>query len=942
MEENNLNVSTGGHFLPGPRQESSSFDNFAFSPDFLKCSTPDASNVSIVFNNILHDGNTVDLELACRDDGSYECWDEQRKPHDGAMVQVGWNASNFSLKKGISSVIPSRNLAVLFQHALRQGLTFKLRGLLGDMLGCTVNSTKVLLASSKLANSARAGTEHTHTIHKNRSVRGPKFDLLKSRDGADLKTQNLTAECVVKVMDKNALSVEAQDHASPKALFGTSAEGQVAEGKLPSTLGSSSITSTHCQYQGHEEEVLNKTSEITPNNTSFAHRSDDSDLKIVLSTKETNGSCAEISQECSNLTNQIRAENLEEHAPAKLSQTNSSRSYSESETRLPNCNFSTWSGQNSNVPFPGHNLNTHKEWHHHFAKHQQVPEGPLEWPKHDCMDRSVKPCFSASYFPQNIRHFWSPSPASGYQCTSDKCLNTHADYVTCQMNPLAQSCPSFARSLSHSQCQHSSRRQCLMNKCSLLFPKQGKPTGIGSCCTCQYCPEQFSRSARACGAESELGMRYYQCPPSFVLNNCFQHLPECFDDPTFSDHSHAMKCGGTPSRLKPTKLLWLSEEEAEIIRLIRLSQVKDFAESKCLLTEEEDLPIHGDFEVLTVDDTETLNQSWMPHQTHNLKDKTEANDRDLHAVCNKTQEADIVKEQRSSGTQLTNLSSLPFLESHETRSITAIGRGPAMLPPIGTSNGTPSSVAHIQALSQVTVSIGTIGPAPSTVVHHMGLTSATTTPIAPSTSTPVSLHLAQHDNCPHFMSHADKLLTMDQSAFQAITDALHSLQGIPKMHVVTYESMYGEEHIGVFTSISVPPDLGFNSILPRCPVGGSSIYTPSTAAPPIIPSSTPIQPNPTLYSSHFGAYPGYHMPLPIVQAQVYEVLSNHINPTSSGLGTQMCTKQVLLQQTLQRFLVQLLQQRLGTIGRQLGKKVSDLAKSSLDNAARSLNPSHTL
>ncbi|KAI5062955.1 hypothetical protein GOP47_0021502 [Adiantum capillus-veneris] len=711
MEDAALNVSPGGHSFHAPFKGSSSFDKFAFSPVALECSTSDAhaSNLSIVFNNAVYDGNSVDFELACRDNGSEVCWDEQRLPDDKDIVQLGWNTPNFTVKRCSSPLLPSRNVVVLFQHALRQGLTFKLRGLLGNMLGYPTKSTKVLLASSKLANFLKAGKEHNRTSHKNMSVRGPKFEVLEGSDEANRKAQNAFVERLI--LDENSLHVEGHDQAPPKSSLGASAEGQIPKIKLPLTSGSSlwsltsngagnscgSDTSTSCQYQGSEEVALKMGfSEIPPNDTSSPHHVDNSELRNVLLTKEANNTCAEISQEHPNLPTRVRPENVEGNAP-KVPQTYSSHSHSQSEQMLPNCNFSTWSGQESNVYLSRHNLNMCKEWRHQFAKHQQEHR----WPNHECMDRSVKAGFSTTYFPQSSQCFCSPFPASGYQCASDKGLNTHPQYAPCRFNPLAQSCPTSVHPLSHSQCQHSSNRQCLINKCLMLFPEQGKPASVTSCPTCHYCTERFSCSTRACQAQSELPS--YQSSPSIFNNDCFWHPSEYFEEPGSSEHLHAMKCGGTPSKLKPKKLLWLSEEEAEIIRLIRLSQVKDLSrcsssyhasertspvlsarlgpevqeevnlnearnptvfssrvssssledfasrapesiisnlgigELKCLLSEEEGLPIYDDAEALVVDDNETTNQVadqkqraasciqhfWRKHMERKIKDLAE-------------------------------------------------------------------------------------------------------------------------------------------------------------------------------------------------------------------------------------------------------------------------------------------------------------------------------
>ncbi|MCO5582716.1 hypothetical protein L7F22_036615 [Adiantum nelumboides] len=141
-----------------------------------------------------------------------------------------------------------------------------------------------------------------------------------------------------------------------------------------------------------------------------------------------------------------------------------------------------------------------------------------------------------------------------------------------------------------------------------------------------------------------------------------------------------------------------------------------------------------------------------------------------------------------------DLSSLPFSESHDTRPIRAVSSSRTSLPLVATATGTTkaSFATHIQATAQISTPIGTVGPTPSTVAHHTRLTGATTISIAPSTSTPAPLTSAQQDNYNHFMSRAEKLLSMDPSAVDQITDALHSIQDTHKMHAVTYESIYEE------------------------------------------------------------------------------------------------------------------------------------------------------
>ncbi|MCO5573138.1 hypothetical protein L7F22_026903 [Adiantum nelumboides] len=138
-----------------------------------------------------------------------------------------------------------------------------------------------------------------------------------------------------------------------------------------------------------------------------------------------------------------------------------------------------------------------------------------------------------------------------------------------------------------------------------------------------------------------------------------------------------------------------------------------------------------------------------------------------------------------------NLSSLPFSQSHDTRSLRTQTSSHISLTPITTATGQTMVSFAPQPTPQMTSPIGSVGPAPSTIVHHTGLTATTTISMEPSTSTPTPRSSAPH-GITHFMSRADKLLRMERSATLSIADAINTLHGALKMHAVTYESMYEE------------------------------------------------------------------------------------------------------------------------------------------------------
>ncbi|MCO5604102.1 hypothetical protein L7F22_058260 [Adiantum nelumboides] len=138
-----------------------------------------------------------------------------------------------------------------------------------------------------------------------------------------------------------------------------------------------------------------------------------------------------------------------------------------------------------------------------------------------------------------------------------------------------------------------------------------------------------------------------------------------------------------------------------------------------------------------------------------------------------------------------DLSSLPFSQSHHTRSLRTQTSSLISPTPITAPAGWTMVSSAPQTTPQMTSPIGTVGPAPSTIVHQIGLTTTTTISMEPSTSTPTSRTSAPQ-GITHFMSRADKLLQMERSATLTIADAINTIHGAQKMHAVTYESMYEE------------------------------------------------------------------------------------------------------------------------------------------------------
>ncbi|MCO5584031.1 hypothetical protein L7F22_037952 [Adiantum nelumboides] len=138
-----------------------------------------------------------------------------------------------------------------------------------------------------------------------------------------------------------------------------------------------------------------------------------------------------------------------------------------------------------------------------------------------------------------------------------------------------------------------------------------------------------------------------------------------------------------------------------------------------------------------------------------------------------------------------DLSSLPFSQSHDTRSLRTQTSSHISPTPITTPTGRTMVSSAPQPIPQMISPIGTVDPAPSTIVHQTGLTAATTISMEPSTSTPTPSTSAPQ-GITHFMSRADKLLQMERSATLTIANAINTIHGAQKMHAVTYESMYEE------------------------------------------------------------------------------------------------------------------------------------------------------
>ncbi|MCO5604035.1 hypothetical protein L7F22_058192 [Adiantum nelumboides] len=89
-------------------------------------------------------------------------------------------------------------------------------------------------------------------------------------------------------------------------------------------------------------------------------------------------------------------------------------------------------------------------------------------------------------------------------------------------------------------------------------------------------------------------------------------------------------------------------------------------------------------------------------------------------------------------------------------------------------------------------------------------------------------------------------------------------QGIPTTYsggvsLASHTLTGSHEQTEVVTSMPLPPHGVFTCPLPGRPYVGASTYAPSMPPTPFVSSSAPIQPNPTIYSSHFGTLPQYNM-----------------------------------------------------------------------------------
>ncbi|MCO5596536.1 hypothetical protein L7F22_050601, partial [Adiantum nelumboides] len=205
------------------------------------------------------------------------------------------------------------------------------------------------------------------------------------------------------------------------------------------------------------------------------------------------------------------------------------------------------------------------------------------------------------------------------------------------------------------------------------------------------------------------------------------------------------------------------------------------------------------------------------------------------------------KRTKVSRDSATDLSSLSFSQSHDTRSLRTQTSSHISSTPIITPTGRIMVSFVPQPTPQMTSPIGTVGLAPSTIVHQTGLTAATTISMEPSTSTPTPRTSAQQ-GITHFMSRADKLLQMEHSATLTIADAINTIHGAQKMHAVTYESMYEElldTHQRVYDrDVEKAALFDRNRILTRCAQMELTVTTPT----PVVPISLPTQGIHTTYS----------------------------------------------------------------------------------------------
>ncbi|KAH7306964.1 hypothetical protein KP509_22G040200 [Ceratopteris richardii] len=607
------------HPFPHFHKDSSSSDKSALAS--AQCSDSQAiANPSILFGNGTFIGDTVDAESGYKDGFSDECWVGRRLHHDKELVRMDSRASDLPLRQQKPSLMHSNNLFVFLNHALRQGLTFRLPVLLANMLGCATNSTHTLLASSRLANPARV--RHKHGERKVIREESPKVVQLKMREVANGQLQHSSAECSINLLPIDGIFADTPNLASPRPSLDLCADGQISGRKilpedfflepnegLPSKNvgGQLHVVSTGFSAAGSADidSSLHKVTRNGPTNlcesvTSIVSQQQESKADLKDSFPETVSSeatlqgtsnnsksrnfrtddissCAEANKEPQKFSNLVGSNKLREKSASKVPHSNNNNVHSEHGlASTPRSKFRTClETQDSNASLSGRNLSIHKEY---SSKHHQEPMRSFEWFANDHMCRNVNTDYSNSYFQHPFQQFWSPSPACNYPCTPDGCFGTHPHYATFQGNPLAQSCPSLFCPYSHSQYRHACGRQCFINKCLMDLPDQGKSFDATSCPLCLQGRECFFDTSRSGPLQNEIVMHAYQSSPS-VLSDCSEQRSACFNESLSSEDQRAEKCGGIPSRMRQRKLLWLSEDEVEIIRLIRLSQVKGL--SRC-------------------------------------------------------------------------------------------------------------------------------------------------------------------------------------------------------------------------------------------------------------------------------------------------------------------------------------------------------------------------
>ncbi|MCO5548462.1 hypothetical protein L7F22_001920 [Adiantum nelumboides] len=200
-----------------------------------------------------------------------------------------------------------------------------------------------------------------------------------------------------------------------------------------------------------------------------------------------------------------------------------------------------------------------------------------------------------------------------------------------------------------------------------------------------------------------------------------------------------------------------------------------------------------------------------------------------------------------------DLSSLPFSQSHHTRSLRTQTSSLISPTPITAPAGRTMVNSAPQTTPQMTSPIGTVDPTSSTIVHQTRLIAATTISMEPSTSTPTPRTSAPQ-GITHFMSRADKLLQMEHSATLTIADAINTIHGAQKMHAVTYESMQVQDLKEVTSSLNLQlreaqEQLQQKSVVTTmvCEKCAQMELTVTTTTP-VAPISLPTKGIPTTYS----------------------------------------------------------------------------------------------